>query len=277
MRCIENKGVKVAADISSYKNPKSPQFILADVFRNVHMNVCTEKQLYTLKENCIKNELTHNFLMYREPNNCEVAYKKANLALLDITGGIISGSFQSCYYAENISEILTNEFEFDYENIKDLKKVADIIKENNSIGVHIRRGDYLGGSNRWKYGDICTNEYYHKAIEYITKYNSDNILVFFSNDIEWVKKEYCYENSIYINEDMFEDYKDWYDMYLMSICRHNVIANSTFSWWGAWLNHNKDKIVVAPKKWVNQCEYIDIYPEEWIVIDEMGGKTNRGK
>lgn len=65
---------------------------------------------------------------------------------------------------------------------------------------------------------------------------------------------------------MFEKYQDWYDMYLMSICKHNIIANSTFSWWGAWLNQNENKIVAAPERWIHTFDYEDIYPSEWIKI-----------
>ena len=88
--------------------------------------------------------------------------------------------------------------------------------------------------------------------------------IFFSNDMEWVKRNYNIENAIYVNSTLFDNYQDWYDMYLMSMCKHNIIANSTFSWWGAWLNSNKEKIVIAPNKWVNLCDYKDIYPDDWI-------------
>ena len=71
---------------------------------------------------------------------------------------------------------------------------------------------------------------------------------------------------MYIESQMFDDYQDWYDMYLTSECKHNIIANSSFSWWGAWLNQNKNKIVIAPKRWVNADSMEDIYLEEWMRI-----------
>ena len=94
----------------------------------------------------------------------------------------------------------------------------------------------------------------------------DCCFCFFSDDIEWVKVNYAMSNDVCIEKDMFDSYEDWYDMYLMSICSHNIIANSTFSWWGAWLNQNEDKTVIAPQKWLNGCDYIDIYPPEWITM-----------
>ena len=87
---------------------------------------------------------------------------------------------------------------------------------------------------------------------------------FFSDDIEEIKEHYKMDNAVYVEKAMFDGYEDWYDMYLMSICKHNIIANSTFSWWGAWLNRHEDKIVIAPEKWINSCDYQDIYPKGWM-------------
>ena len=73
-------------------------------------------------------------------------------------------------------------------------------------------------------------------------------------------------NAIYIEENMFEQYEDWYDMYLMSLCRYNIIANSSFSWWGAWLNRNKDKMVICPKKWNNIKGSQFEIPKNWLRV-----------
>ena len=188
------------------------------------------------------------------------------MSLLSITGGIICGLHQNYIFPGLIREILLKDFKFSSDHDDKLIMLCDRIVKENAVSVHVRRGDYLTENNKWLYGDICTERYYRIAIEYIQKKVGNCILYFFSNDIEWVKKHYNLENALYIEENMFDSYQDWYDLYLMSICKHNIIANSTFSWWGAWLNQNKNKIVVAPEKWINIFEYEDIYPKEWIQI-----------
>ena len=89
---------------------------------------------------------------------------------------------------------------------------------------------------------------------------------FLSDDNARVKKQYPMEQAVYADYGLSGNYKDWYDLYLMSMCTHHILANSTFSWWGAWLNQRRDKIVVAPQKWMNVCDYKDIYPEGWITM-----------
>lgn len=264
-RKLELEGKRVLADTDKYSRLGGPEFILKKVFPNVRLVSCSEKQKQELI--AVNTEDTGDrkkFLIYREANIYEAEQKEADVSLLDMTGGYIQGWHQSSYFADSIRETLQQDLTFDTTRESCLYEIGEQIRNKNTVGVHIRRGDYLNGNNAWIYGDICTSAYYKNAIEYMKSNVKDVVFCFFSNDIEWVKNEYKCENAIFINETMFRDYQDWYDMYLMSQCKHNIIANSTFSWWGAWLNQNPGKIVIAPKKWVNTCEYVDIYPANWL-------------
>ena len=112
------------------------------------------------------------------------------------------------------------------------------------------------------FAGVCTPEYYEKAIAYIaTKISSIQFYVF-TDDPEWVNANFEIENAIYVQHNTGSD--SWQDMYLMSQCKHNIIANSSFSWWGAWLNSNPSKIVIAPTKWWRLFEKDDVVPDEWI-------------
>jgi len=91
---------------------------------------------------------------------------------------------------------------------------------------------------------------------------SDPVFFIFSDDLAWAKKNIIDEHIVFVEHSEDSDYSDWMDMYLMSICKHNIIANSLFSWWGAWLNVNKDKVVVAPLKWCNSYENDEVCPLE---------------
>jgi hypothetical protein len=121
---------------------------------------------------------------------------------------------------------------------------------DNSISIHVRRGDYL---NHESYKNICGLNYYCSAIRYIKTLIMDPFFIVFSDDILW-----CKENLNNILSDTSVIYVDWNtgkesykDMQLISNCKHNIIANSSFSWWGAWLNTFPNKIIIAPKKWLN--------------------------
>lgn len=144
-------------------------------------------------------------------------------------------------------------------------KVFDLITKTNSVSIHVRRGDYLAPNNLEIFGGICTLEYYKKAIKEIEKRLSNPKFFIFSNDIEW-----CEENF----KDLQPTYVSWntgndsiYDMYLMSCCKANIIANSSFSYWGARLGSKN--IVVYPNKWFNNQPSPDIFDESWISIDVL--------
>ena len=169
------------------------------------------------------------------------------------------GYWQTERYFRNIEDKLRKIYTFESIS-RALGEFAKQLKDNY-YSVHVRRNDYLNCSI---YENICTEEYYMKAMKYIYTQNSKAKFIFFSDDIEWVYQNMYIEKAIYVTKNMFDNYKDWYDMYLMSQCCGNIIANSTFSWWGAWLNQNPEKIVIAPKKWIIGQDTLDIWCESWI-------------
>jgi hypothetical protein len=117
-----------------------------------------------------------------------------------------------------------------------------------------------------RFGGICTSEYYQKAIKLISESINNPVFFIFSDDINRVKEKLPLNNAIYTDWNLGND--SWQDMFLMSRCYHNIIANSSFSWWAAWLNINRNKIVIAPERWFQDMETPNIHPEKrgWILI-----------
>lgn len=178
----------------------------------------------------------------------------------------LSGLWQSEKYFNDIFNIIQDDFQVKTPmNDVNLKVADEIRKEPNSVSIHIRRGDYLENDNN--YIGLCTLNYYYQAIEVLQSKMQDLNLFIFSDDIKWAKENFVSQHSIrFINHNLEENAYE--DMRLMSLCQHNIIANSTFSWWGAWLNDNPRKISIAPKRWFksNKLDYKDIVPETWIKI-----------
>lgn len=263
---LESQGRHVLADLEAYLNIGVMKFRLPEVFTNINLEICTKEQKKELlRKNEVKGKRAKKFVIYTEITSYgEGRRKQADLSLLNITGGIITGMHQSYKFPESVRDALLNDFQFHSECENKLQRIRNDLLNENAVSVHVRRGDYTVGNNVWVYGDICTVQYYDNAMQYINEKAGDCKFYFFSDDMEWVKSQFDIEDAVYIEDTLFDAYEDWYDMYLMSLCKHNIIANSTFSWWGAWLNQNKEKIVIAPKKWVNICDYEDIYPVEWV-------------
>lgn len=174
----------------------------------------------------------------------------------------LEGYFQNPIYFNSIRDVLVKEFRFpDLPNC--FKETIHKIQSANSISIHVRRGDYLNSGNYEIHG-VLPISYYSKAIEVINNYIQKPIYYVFSDDIIWCKANFNYLD-YHINFISNINSDSWVDMYLMSLCKHNIIANSTYSWWSAWLNQNEDKIVVSPKKWFSTGKD-NIIPEKWIRI-----------
>ena len=167
------------------------------------------------------------------------------------------GYWQSSRYFAKVKDAVREDFEFQWNVFPDkILEMQRRIQESNSISIHVRRGDYLEARFAPVYGGICTPEYYKGAMNYFRAKYSDCEFFLFTNDLEWGRT--IEEDNVTLVE-CCQDNPAYMDMALMSSCKHNIIANSSFSWWGAWLNKNPEKIVVAPSKWFNNSTGEDIY------------------
>jgi len=176
------------------------------------------------------------------------------------------GGWPSEKYFIDVKEQVVNAFIFPkFEDAENLK-CEGIIKSNESVAIHIRRGDYLTAENIELFGRVCTKEYFEKAISLIEQKIEDPHFYIFSNDIPWVQANLKFKKYTII--DFNSGKNSWKDMALMSKCKHNIISNSTFSWWGAYLNSNPGKIVISPSKYLNNDIKTDFYPENWTRLSD---------
>jgi len=178
----------------------------------------------------------------------------------------LKGYFQSEKYFLPAKEIIRKEFRFKDDVINNVNEFANKINNEQSVGVHIRRGDMRNDNITSEYHGVLPLDHYQKCIDIIRSKVPGPVFYFFSDDIKWVKENLQIPQSVYISDNITKNHIE--DLYLMSRCRYNIIANSSFSWWGAWLNDNPEKIVIAPKKWFNKGpkDTQDLIPEGWIKV-----------
>lgn len=175
---------------------------------------------------------------------------------------VFDGYWQSEKYFVPVADKVRNAFRFrkDLMNSRTLK-FAETLQKGIFVSVHVRRGDYLPLVD---YHGLCSESYYRDAMLFLRGKLPDAVFVFFSDDIDWVKENLRCEDAVYVDWNQGKD--SWQDMYLMSQCKCNIVANSSFSWWGAWLNGNAEKIVVAPSRWFTFSPNYDILPDSWTTL-----------
>ena len=226
-----------------------------------------EKFKYALSIIIRKINICDYFKIYEEKAPIEEKNRQAIIENLfsyekidrnEKTNAVLFGYWQSEKYFYKYRNDLLKLFVPKHEYSNEVKKYIKKIIENECASIHIRRGDYV------TLNLTIDIDYYNRAIEYIFRNNKVNIFYIFSDDIEWVKNNLNHKQNIYyIYVSLSEKSvtKDIDEMMLMSMCSHNIIANSTYSWWGAWLNRNKKKVVISPKVAFNNK---DIIPDDWI-------------
>ena len=238
--------------------------IKESIANNDEINKYKSEQSHSLYAKVLK-KITGKSILCNGKNHIQQSEFHFNKKVLKVKGDVyLEGYWPNEKYFIDIEKIIRKEFTLINAINCQNKKMANKINSVNAVSLHIRRGDYIGNS----FFSECSIDYYYDAINYINSSIDNPHFFIFSDDINWVidnlkiefPKEYVDFN------DVFTDYED---LRLMSLCKHNIIANSTFSWWGAWLNSNENKIIIAPKIWYNnytyqkQYERSDFVPFNW--------------
>ena len=236
---------------------------------NVHVNIAQTIDLIKFKENRLKKII--HFLFSFTPFKPKYQYLREphfyffKKALRVSINTYLDGYWQSEKYFLSIRDKLLVDF-WPKDNVSDkTKEVALKIKSCNAISLHVRQGDYVSNAHNNSYHGTCSVEYYNDAIKLMGNHFPDATFYIFSDEPDWFNENITTTFPIeYVTHNRGKD--SYQDIYLMSLCKHNIIANSSFSWWGAWLNTYKDKIVIAPKKWFknDSKDSSDLIPETWI-------------
>ena len=249
---LRNKGIAAQMDLMPFRwKQEHNGYELERVFgirETYAANNLWHKYFYVFLKKYDKKKVLSDYLSYYPQ-----AFEK----------GIVfyDGFWQLHSYFKDCQEDVRKAFVFqgiDNEN----KELAEEMKSVNSVSIHFRRGDYLKIPRL----QVCDDEYYQKAMDEVGKLVKNPIYYVFSNDVAWADEfmgKLSVDYKIVANNQGADSYKD---MFLMSQCKHNIIANSSFSWWGAWLNENMEKIVIAPSEWNRRVP--DFHPqlERWIKI-----------
>jgi hypothetical protein len=194
----------------------------------------------------------------------EESRKHTNLDFI-INYSYFDGYWQSWKYVEQIEETLRKEITPNIKHSANTIKIINKISSENSIFIGIRRGDYLASRKSINHYGSFELDYFKKAIKFVQQKVKDPVFYIFSNDIEWVKRNLNLGINIVYRENEKQT-SDFEELFIMGACKHAIIVNSTFYWWGAWLISNKSKIVIAPKNWFADKSPIDIVPNSWIKI-----------
>jgi len=262
---VNNAELKL--DITGYENQEgmTPRAYMLHIF-NIQENFASESEINKLKkENIFFNKL-NKFIPVFKNSYIKEKHFYFDQDILNIKdNSYLEGYWASEKYFKDIEDIICKEFTLKDKSDVINQKIISRIKKCDSVSIHIRRGDYVFDEKINKYHGECNLDYYLKAIALIAKKVKSPHFFVISDDIKWAKQNlYLKFPCIYVDHNIGK--KDYEDMRLMSECKHNIIANSSFSWWGAWLN--KNKVVIAPKRWFTDksINTEDLIPNSWIII-----------
>jgi len=205
--------------------------------------------------------LPYGDLRFRQGN--EFRFRSEYLELPDQS--YVQGYWQSEKYFPEMESILRKEFQVKYPLAGKNLEIAEDMSGGETVAIHVRRGDYVSDAQAASIHGLCGLEYYHRAVDHIAERHTELRLFFFSDDPKWVVQNlhFPFPTKYVDHNDAGQNYED---LRLMSLCHHQILANSSFSWWAGWLNASPDKIVIAPRRWFasSGLDDSDIVPEGWV-------------
>lgn len=247
------------------------EYNLTPIFKKMDSSPSVFKNRSVYFDTLLKNI---NLLNESDYNNIkftvikEESFKYKHIDLEDRKSYLLDGYYQSPKYFKNYFSEFKKILELSENEMNNIKNYYNAIKrntKNNTVSIHIRRGDYLQLQH---FHSILTMDYYKNAISH---FSSDSLFIVFSDDINWCKNNFSIQNVYFVENVLPTNIPtDIFEFILMSLCDHNIIANSSFSCWAAYLNQNKNKKIIAPYQWFvsnNENNAIkDIYDEGWTII-----------
>lgn len=233
------------------------------------------KRSYSLGHfNITGKKLSHWDIIHYKLNKHLFKYEVDNDAFgfdekfLNLKGNLyLEGYWQNINYFKEIEGVLRNEFTVITPPSEYNKDLLEKVNFSNSVSLHVRRGDYVAEDEINAKHGTASNNYYLSAIKLMKEKVENPTFFIFSDDPEWAKNNIKTECPTFVSTNSGD--KDYYeDLRLMYSCKHNIIANSSYSWWGAFLNTNKNKIVTCPENWMTNIKSkdIDLIPPEWVII-----------
>ena len=259
-------------DISFFMNSHNRKFLLRNY--NISPQYATPEEIRKVKMRDYPFPIQKLISIFRKMKSENTLYIKEVSRSLDVDqlGGYhqiyLKGYWQSEKYFRDIEPVIRSEFILTSKPDSINQQYLVGILSSNSVSIHIRRGDYLSNLRVNQKFVVCSLDYYQKAIDVISEKVTNPQFYIFSDDPEWVSKNFHIQHpTILISHNTNQEHED---LRLMSACKHHIIANSSFSWWGAWLGTNIDKVTIAPYKWLNNPskDMRDLIPDRWIRINE---------
>lgn len=230
-------------------------------------DVALKEDIVKLKGSGKRKKGLSRFFSFDDSNFIQESFYHFDKSMLQIKNdAYLAGYWQSEKYFSDFGNLIRSDFTFKDALNDDYNKLSLLMETQNSVAIHLRRGDYITDKKTSEYHGVCSLKYYDDAIKIIKGKVKDPVFYFFSDDLKWVKENLKVDvPCVYVESPHSKDFED---MLLMTKCRHFIIANSSFSWWGAWLSTNRDKTVIAPLKWFNDRskDTSDLIPQGWTRI-----------
>ncbi len=267
----EIRGTALKIDVSGFETYKLHKYSLWPFNIQEHFASPEEVAMLTPKRGIVGRILRRALRRPQKLANTHIKEKSLfyfDCEILNLPDGIyLNGYWQSEKYFANIEDIIRREVTVKMSQMDKNKELAELIASCAAVSIHIRRGDYISNNDTNKKHGTCELDYYFRCVEHLGQMVERPHFFIFSDDPGWAHDNLKLTHPTTIVDHNGVD-KNYEDLRLMSQCRYNIIANSSFSWWGAWLNKNLDKIVLAPKKWLRSghIDTSDLIPDSWIQL-----------